>query len=371
MSNDTTGEKKHKTQAGQILTQLGELSSFYALADSKESPEDCFNYPLKIIQKTLGFDAAVLYKVTNVVNNRLMLEVVRLMDPKGFRTDLAGKKRFRLFLDNPDPIYVNEVNTFKTRRVSSINIPGAGCDITGYVYVPEEFGSSYLFGGDFYGRESSITTYDISAFEIMCNFLSTILIKGGYEHEAIHDHLTGLMNSRRIRLEVAMLLKRLARQKDPKACVVMADIDYFKKINDTYGHLQGDLVLKRVARIFENSMRQYVDMVGRYGGEEFLLIFDNTDEKTCRSIVERIRQEIESTKFLRIDESGKQDPTRFFNLTMSFGIAGIGHEKASLSEPSQDRSFERLSPEEWINRADKALYHAKQNGRNQASIYPS
>lgn len=355
MHRDIPEKKKHETDAGQILNQLGELFSY--TGTQVTDPSACFDYPLAIIQKTMNFDASVLYRVTNVVNGTLMLEVVKLSDPGGFRKDLAGRHRLGLSLEQPGSAYVNEVGAFKSKRVSAANIPGAGCDIMGYVYVPEEFGCSYLFGGDFFGRESAIREQDIAAFEIMCNYLSILLIKTGYEHEAIHDHLTGLLNSSRIKLEVEKLLKRLSRHPGD-ACVVMADIDHFKQINDRYGHLQGDMVLKKVAEILSTSMRQYIDTVGRYGGEEFMIILEDTDAQTAVTIIERIRKEIEQTRFSRIDEAGKKDGTRFLTLTVSFGISSLAGFGPDLPEPG-----------EWINRADKALYAAKKKGRNQTQVF--
>ncbi len=349
-------EKKQKTSAEKLLAHLADLSEAYAKPQSEPGNEQDFAYPLDIIQTTMNFTASVLYKVTNEINGRLMLEVVRVMDPAGFRKDLAGKEQLRISMDSPDPVYANEVEAYRTRQVSFANIPGTGCDIAGYIYVPEEFGSSYLLGGDFYGTESSILEQDISAFDIMCNFLSLFLIKNGYAHEAVYDHLTGLLNSRSIKQEVERLSSRASRKPDTRACIAMADIDHFKKINDTYGHLQGDLVLKQVAAILNSSMRQYFDVAGRYGGEEFLLVLDDTDEQTARKIVERIRRQIEDTQFSRIDSEGRQQTGKTLEhpLTLSFGIACI---KALASSAP-------IEAETWIERADKALYAAKNQGRN-------
>lgn len=357
MKKQQRAVKKHTAHAGNILKKLSALLSHYSDLDTSVGKENSFDGSLEIIQKTMLFDASVLYKVTNVINNRLMLEVVRLLDPKGFRKDLAVKKRLRIFLDNPDPLYANEARAFMSKRVSSVNIPGMGCDITGYVYVPEEFGSSYLFGGDFFGNQSAVKDYEISAFEILCNFLSTILLKTQFEHQAIYDHLTGLLNSNRIRYEVKNVVMRSVRKHDAKACIAMADIDHFKKINDTYGHLQGDMVLKKVGEILQDSMRGYFDLAGRYGGEEFLLVFDDTPVETTISIIERMRKKIESTQFSKVDDSGQLSSEGFLNITVSFGIA----ELCSTSGTKD--------AEEWINQADKALYLSKKQGRNRTSVF--
>ncbi|MCD4721199.1 MAG: GGDEF domain-containing protein [Desulfobacula sp.] len=349
--------KKFESDAKIVLNHLGRLTSFLQNLDANASKEDSFNFPLEIIRKTMMFDVSVLYKVSNIIENRLILEIVKVMDPKGLRVDLKEGRKLRLFLDNPDKKHVNEVRAFLNRRTSYINVPGMGCDIMGYVYLPENFGGAYLFGGDFGGKESSIKDHEVACIEIMCNFLSTILLKTRFEHQAEYDNLTGLYNSGKIKQKVEVKIKRFARKPSSSACIVMGDIDFFKKVNDTYGHIQGDLVLKKVGDILSKSMREVFDVAGRYGGEEFLLIFDETNEETGFQVVERLRKNIEKTKFEKADETGKILKNKFLNITMSFGISGF----------YKDSGVKNAI--DWISRADNALYKAKQNGRNKTIVF--
>ncbi len=357
--------KKNEPDAKTILNRLGKLSGFLNNLDADASNDDCFNYPLEIIQETMMFDVSVLYKVSNVIEDRLIVEVVKVLDPENSRLDLGEGRKLRLFLDARDKRYVNEVNAFLNKNVSCINVPGMGCDIIGFVFFPQERGGAYLFGGDFFGKEAAVKDFEVSTMEVMCNFLSTLLLKTQFKQQAEYDGLTGLYNSRKIKIELGRVLKRLERKPSLSASIAMGDIDFFKKINDTYGHIQGDLVLKSVGNILSSSMREYFDTAGRYGGEEFLLILDEIEGDQAVQIVERIREKIAATQFAQVNKSGKIIENQFINITMSFGVTqlnpcvGKGDNKAS--------DFETLI--KHIGRADTALYTSKENGRNQTTLY--
>ena len=349
--------KKHASDAKTVLMQLGKLSAFLADLDSGADKDTCFDVPLDIIRDTMMFDVSVLYKVSNVIENRLILEVVKILDPNRLRMDLKEGRKLRLFLDNRDKRYLNEVAAFSDKRISCINVPGMGCDIMGYVYLPESFGGAYLFGGDFCGKESAIKDFEMAGVEIMCHFLSAILLKTQFEQQAVYDDLTGLLNSAAIKEKISNLLRRFERKPKSVACIAMGDIDFFKKVNDTHGHIQGDMILKQVGQILSDSMRRVFDVAGRYGGEEFCLIFDETDQDKAFQIVERLRSAVETFQFDKVDKTGAVLENRFLHITMSFGIAQL------------DENSDIETGTDWIARADNALYQSKQNGRNLTSIY--
>jgi diguanylate cyclase (GGDEF)-like protein len=128
------------------------------------------------------------------------------------------------------------------------------------------------------------------------------------------------------------------------ACVVMADIDHFKRVNDQFGHLVGDEVLRRVADRIKKSLRQN-DAVGRYGGEEFLIVLGAIDLIRAREIAERIR--------LHVADDALRLSSAFVSVTISLGI----------SQVTADDSVESA-----IERADRAMYLAKSNGRNRVEL---
>ena len=356
--------KKNESDAKTILNRLGKLSSFLNNLDADAGDDECFNYPLEIIQKTMMFDVSVLYKVSNIIDDRLILDVVKVLDPENLRPDLREGQKVRLFLDARDKRYVNEVNAYLNRTVSCINVPGMGCDVIGYVFFPQDFDGAYLFGGDFFGKEAAVKDFEVSTVEIMCNFLSTLLLKTQFKQQAEYDGLTGLYNSRKIKEELGRTLKRLERKPSLSASIAMGDIDFFKRINDTYGHIQGDLVLREVGKILSLSMREYFDMAGRYGGEEFLLILDEIEGDPGVQIVERIREKIAATRFAQVNRSGKIIENQFINITMSFGVTQLNQ---GLSRGENGVSDEDVLMEH-IGRADTALYRSKENGRNRTTL---
>jgi len=186
----------------------------------------------------------------------------------------------------------------------------------------------------------------ISLVEVMCNQASTSIANAKMHAEierlATTDGLTGLNNHRIFQQKLTEELKRSERHKAPLS-LLLIDIDYFKKVNDTYGHPVGDLVLKGVSKILQHEIRD-IDIAARYGGEEFVVILPGTDSISARNIAERLRKEIMAETFT----SGGRN----LKVTVSIGIATV---------PAEARTKEEL-----IEKTDQALYHAKHNGRNQS-----
>jgi len=156
---------------------------------------------------------------------------------------------------------------------------------------------------------------------------------------AIRDELTGLFNRRHL-MELLDDEKNRSSRGGPLFCVAILDIDHFKKVNDVYGHLAGDAVLLAVATSIHRTMRN-TDFCGRYGGEEFLLIYTQTNTNGALNSAERLRSVIENMRFPEIDHD--------FRLTVSLG----------LTEYRQNEDTQKV-----ISRADAAMYRAKDNGRN-------
>jgi diguanylate cyclase (GGDEF)-like protein len=164
---------------------------------------------------------------------------------------------------------------------------------------------------------------------------------------ATHDGLTGLYNHRQFQQLLKDEITRSGRYNDPLALVI-GDIDFFKKVNDTHGHQFGDTVLKNVATLLDASIRTGIDTAARYGGEEFALVLVKTNERQAAETVERIRTAIERLPL-------KSPSGADVRVTMSFGIAALGR---------HTREHDDL-----IKKADKALYRAKECGRNRIEIF--
>lgn len=161
---------------------------------------------------------------------------------------------------------------------------------------------------------------------------------------AMQDELTGLSNRRFIMEALGLQLAQAQRSSKPLT-VVMLDVDYFKAINDTYGHLSGDRVLRELAACLKARLRGQ-DMAGRWGGEEFLVVLPDTDATGARVLAEKLRAAVEQTGFTARD--GRAIP-----LTISVGFHTL------LPEWLNEADLDAL-----ISSADQALYQAKQKGRN-------
>ena len=154
--------------------------------------------------------------------------------------------------------------------------------------------------------------------------------------QSITDQLTGLYNRTyfdQYLPEMLEVVKKSKRRHDQKISVIMADIDHFKMINDTYGHQAGDHILERVSTIFKENFRK-TDVICRYGGEEFLTILPATEADEARVAANKLREAVDKEDFVFKETH--------IPVTISMGIAQI--------------------------QLDAALYHAKDNGRNQVSV---
>jgi len=169
--------------------------------------------------------------------------------------------------------------------------------------------------------------------------------------KASHDALTGLWN----RGAILQVLKReldRARRGDGPVGIALGDVDAFKQINDTYGHLAGDIALRQVADALRRHVRSY-DMVGRYGGEEFLIVLPGADLSNTRMIAERIRAFVESLSITLDLGANRRETVR---VTMSFGLA-----VSAQPRPCSD-------PDALIREADGALYQAKKRHGNRVEL---
>ncbi|MBG9799989.1 GGDEF domain-containing response regulator [Brevibacillus laterosporus] len=162
-----------------------------------------------------------------------------------------------------------------------------------------------------------------------------------YEHMAFRDPLTGVNNRRYFDHQLQVELAQTRRKQEPIS-IAFIDIDYFKKINDIYGHHIGDLVLQGLGRIIQQNLRA-TDLLARYGGEEFVIAFPGTSAEQATMVLERIRDQLQQAPVVQIDG---QD----FHITFSAGVA----------------DWDKMMPnQKWLEQADQAMYEAKRQGRNQ------
>jgi len=160
------------------------------------------------------------------------------------------------------------------------------------------------------------------------------------------DSLTGLLKHSLIKEEVEKELAR-CRRSGHRSCVVMLDLDHFKTVNDTWGHSQGDIVIRTLANLLRNRLRE-TDMIGRYGGEEFLVVLPECDVSAAKDLIRGIGESFSELSFVAGESS--------FQVTFSAGIAAIN---------------DFTNGEDALNAADQALYERKRGGRDGVTVYSS
>lgn len=176
--------------------------------------------------------------------------------------------------------------------------------------------------------------------------IQSTLAKLEFQYRSVTDPMTGLFNHQYFQQELAQQIQKHEKL-GRLLSLAMCDIDHFKKINDTHGHQQGDIVIRAVADAIRRSMRGKVDIPCRYGGEEFVVILPETPLNGAKIFCDRLRQAVEKLEF---DFNGKT-----VHCTISIGIS-------TYPDSSRDKK-------ELIELADKALYIAKESGRNQVKTY--
>jgi two-component system, cell cycle response regulator len=164
---------------------------------------------------------------------------------------------------------------------------------------------------------------------------------------SITDGLTGVFNRTYFYEQLRKEVQRVARY-DSCLSLIMCDIDHFKDVNDTWGHMAGDVVLKRFATFLVSSIRREIDWVARFGGEEFVIVLPETDLRGATAVANRLRTGIRKKRLPQIDGCC---------ITASFGVAGI----------SGKGEAEKTSADSLVNMADTCLYEAKREGRDAVS----
>lgn len=167
-------------------------------------------------------------------------------------------------------------------------------------------------------------------------------------HEEIYrmmitDGLTGIANRRKLDEALENEFLRAKRYGRPLSIAIL-DADHFKKVNDNHGHIVGDFVLKKLATLFQQNIRRE-ELLGRYGGEEFVVVMPEVDSSGAFQLAEKLRKTVETTVF----KSGETE----LPVTISVGVATLGEEK---------------SVKDFLDTADQALYRSKEEGRNRVTI---
>lgn len=274
-------------------------------------------------------------------------EVIRQIGftfPEGSTFDLRNS-RIGLVSRSREPDYISDLRNERTPVLPfKINDEGS------VFMLPLSYEKELLGVLVFLSTEvNAIHPYQIELLKVLGNQASSSLANAQFHSEiermAITDGLTGLFNHRNFHEKLADEFRRLERFSEPLS-LLLIDIDFFKKVNDTHGHPAGDEVLRSVAAIIKETIRN-IDIPARYGGEEFAALLLGTNHEGALRMAERLRESI-TEKIFSID--GKD-----LRLTVSIGAA---------TSP-----YDTGNKEELIEKADQALYYAKRNGRNRCVLW--
>ncbi len=256
---------------------------------------------------------------------------------KGTLLELAVKNR--------GTIYVSDTKNYRS-QVAPFKIDNMTSALILPMFYDKELLGILLIVSDI---PDAFNIHQREILEVLSNQASISILNAKLHSEierlALTDGLTGLFNHRHFQEKLSQEFNRLERFPEPLSLLII-DIDYFKKVNDIYGHQTGDQVLKKVANIIKKTIRN-IDVPARYGGEEFAVILLGTNEKGGMKIAERLRKAVMNSKFYANDKE--------FSITISIGLS-------SYTKDIRNK-------EELIERADKALYQAKNLGRNRCISY--
>lgn len=255
-------------------------------------------------------------------------------------------------IKNKKPIVINDIRIEYKKYVNKISFEGRGVNTPiSNIYLPLMIQDEILGVMSVQSlKEKAYDTDDVNRLKVIANYIA-ISLKNAIQYQkieraAVYDSLTGFLTKREIlkegnsqRARFENLLKSF--------CILMIDIDDFKSINDTYGHIVGDKALKMITQTIGKLIRA-TDFIGRYGGDEFLLICPDTTMKTAYKIAQRIRKTVENTRYIINDDL-------VIKTTLSIGVYEFNDKNLSLSD--------------GINIADTCMYNAKNNNKNKVVAY--
>lgn len=341
------------TELGKIASQLelanrGLISLNTALLNTQHrlGEHDPLETLLAEVLGTLGYDRAFLFEPVSKQSCRIL----KVMSGDGRGTELEGTS-----IDLPPDVSVDTRSGFRihdTQAKPSAFLKTFHSPEMVLAPIHEGHTMRYVLGADMGasrapiepGAEGTLSCLTTQAGLLIENYRLYQTV----QDMAVTDPLTGVCNRRRLMEVLSEEAERAARTKQPFAIAIL-DLDHFKTLNDKLGHLTGDQVLRKVGELLRHMIRQG-DLVGRYGGEEFLLVLPGANIERAKAAAERMRKAIEHLGH----NSGEL--LKGYSLSASIGVAELDLEH---------ENFEGM-----LGRADEALYRSKTLGRNQVQVAP-
>ena len=297
--------------------------------------EDCFS---RVVIRLTGAKALTIYHLQPKEGEIFVVPVLHLVDGGNVSTRSANVKPFLLSSDAPLAACLRQpyaaghpAGAGEPVKVLILPLQGAKGDISAYCRLENA------------RNDVNIQRMLPLLLEFYTNFLSLL-------DDNERDMLTGLLNRKTFDIRISKILTAFQNQENratdksatDEFCLAALDIDHFKQVNDTFGHVYGDEVLLLFSNLMKQNFRDN-DLLFRFGGEEFVVVLANTDIAHAHIALERFRSAVEKNEFPRIGQ-----------VTVSIGVALISSDEM---------------PRTTLDHADQALYFAKQNGRNQIRAY--
>lgn len=334
-------------EAHHAQRQIRALRSMHQRLIAHLSPDDLVQHLGAGLQRLLPFDRLSLWSYARQEAHLQIVGVYPQDDRSAFPAYLGLEGSLGKVVDDAKPIAYTD-----TMRAQ---IPDLAKTFEGHLLILPLTVHQYLWGILVIERKAQREPFvkgDYQLIEVLVEHLAILLenlrLYRQTADQAVRDGLTGLLNHRRLHERMKEELSRSLRYQHPMT-LLMIDVDYFKRYNDTYGHQQGDEVLRILAQILRQNVR-HSDIVGRYGGEEFAVVLPETSKGPAVTLAQRLCEVVASTPF-----PGRRGgpPVR---CTISVGVASYPEDGLTVSE--------------LIATADAALYRAKRFGKNRVVVAP-
>ncbi len=342
---------KHEIWELRICAELTQLIS------TTLDPKELLYKIVKKIADVMAVNRSSIIRVDWLRKSAIVVASHEDPDMPGLRLNLKKYPEILAALASKEPVFINDVATDPLmKKVREIIVP---LGIRSILVIPIIFHEK-IIGTLFLRTSTKVRAFNASEIQLLkiiaktsANALYNAFLfeqmedeKARLEKLAITDFLTGIYNVRYFYHKIIEEFNRSERYILPISCL-MLDIDYFKKINDLYGHKIGDTVLQEFSKLLKRSTRK-VDVLARYGGEEFVILLPQTSKKGALAEAERIRMSVKNHRFKSLKNKG--------GITVSIGISCFPHPEVQTHD-------------DLISLADNALFEAKNNGRDKVIIY--
>jgi diguanylate cyclase (GGDEF)-like protein len=325
--------------------------SFIFLAQKEEKFEDTIAAGVSLISEELGVDRLILYRNHIKDDVLCMAQVFRWDKNSGGNTDLVDT-----FTDTPYsqflPSWEDHLMDGNTVNSPSRLLPGNESSILqsfgviSVAVIPIHI-NNIFWGFALFGDTKNERHFEDDIIEMMRS-AAFLFANAFIRAEVEYDALTGIYNRRFFDETMERVISSLSRS-ESLLSILMIDIDFFKRYNDTYGHVEGDKCLKTVAQTLSRCITRADDFVARYGGEEFIVVLPNTDEQGARMIAEKLLDNIHNLKMPHVENDAAD------YVTISIG-------------GTTGKVLHTHNPDVFVKKADDMMYKSKQEGRNRFSF---